>query len=558
MKRSLRSWLWRVPLDVEVDEELGFHLEMRTRELVERGMDPKAAREMAASRLGDVTRVKRTLVQIARKRDREMRLMRSIEEFRDDVKFALRQLKASPGFTLVATLTLALGIGANSAMFALADATLLRPLPYPASDRLVSVWETTAEGPRAPVSPLDLHDLSEQNRTFDSMAAVGLGAGGGPLLTAPDGTVESAERQTVTAAFFDVLGVTPLAGRTFRSVDEGVRPTVVVLGEGVWRRRFGGDARIVGRDVRLNGEPFTVVGVVPDAVQFTRPATIWTLLPQFDAAAVPRGARFLEVVGRLRPGATLEAAQADLAVIAARLAGDYPDSNKGRGVMVEPLRDGLMGRDLQLTALFLLGVVGSVLLLCCANVANLLLSRASSRVRELAVRSALGAGRARIVAQLLTESLVLAAIGGAIGIALGAAILEAAPALIPPGLLPPVVILAFNGRVALFGAVTAFAVGVLFGLVPAWQATGGSLARAMESGGRSATGSSGRLRNLLVTGEVAAAVLLLCGAGLLLRTMLVLVGADTGYRARRPRQWRTAAPALARGARRSGCGVSNE
>ena len=459
-----------------------------------------------------------------------MRLTEHLDNLRGDVRLAVRQLAAAPGFTLVAALTLALGVGVNSAIFALADAALMRPLPFGQAERLAMLWERLPTAPRTGVSPLNMRDWNLQSQSFEGMAAVQRGMGGGPLLTAPDGSIETAERQSVTANFFDVLRVTPIAGRTFRPDDDGPSPRVVLLGEAVWRRRFGSDPGIVGRSVRLNGQPYTVVGVVGGTVQFSRPAEIWTLSPQFPDIPRLRTIRAFEVVARLKPGVTIEAAQAELGVIAERLANQYPDANTGAGVIVEPIRGGIVGRELQTTSAFLLGVVGFVLLLCCANVANLLLARATARAREIAVRSALGAERGRIVRQLLTESLVLAVLGGALGIALGAAILKAAPALIPPGLLPAAVTPAFDVRVVLFGLTAALAVGVIFGLIPAWQATGSSIAGVMRSESRSATSTGGRTRSVLVAGEVALAVVLLCGAGLLLQTLVRLLDHDTGYR----------------------------
>jgi putative ABC transport system permease protein len=348
------------------------------------------------------------------------------------------------------------------------------------------------------------------------------------------------DRQFVTARFFDTLGVQPIAGRTFRPEEADSSalaprqlPPVVVIGEGLWRARFGADRSLIGRAVRLNGEPFTVIGVVPDAVQLQRPARIWSLLPEVPDSlrGVPaaRGARSLQVVGRLEPGVTLEAARADLNAFGARLARDFPATHKGWSIDVEPLRAAVMGPDLQLTSLFLFGVVGFVLLLCCANVANLLLARGSVRSRELAVRSALGAGRSRIIAQLLTESLVLAMVGGLAGLALGAVILRLAVAVIPAGLLPAAATLTFDGRVMTFCAAASLVAGVLFGVMPAWEATRRSLVQAFASDSRSATRKGGRFRSLVVAGEVAAAVLLLCGAGLLLRTLLFLGSHDPGY-----------------------------
>lgn len=532
MKRSLRSWPWQVPLDQEIGEELELHVELRTRDLVARGVDPKTAREMALARIGDMTRLKRTCADLGRKRDREMRFARWIDEFGKDVTFALRQLKGAPGFTLVTAITLALGIGANSAMFALADATLLRPLPFAEPDRLLMLWARTPRSERGGVSFVEMQDWSAQNHTLQALGAISQGVGGGPMLEGPDGSRESVERQGVTTHFFDVLGVTPVAGRTFQAADDGPTTSVVVLSEGLWRTRFGGDPTLIGRDVRLGGEPHTVIGVVGDDIQLSRPSQIWTLIPQSNLVLTRRDARFLQVVARLKPGITQQAAQADLSVVAETLASAHPETNKGVGVRIEPLRTAIMGRELQLTSIFLLGTVVFVLLLCCANIANLMLARTNARARELAVRTALGAGRGRIVRQMLTESIVLASLGGALGTALGAVILQGAAAVIPPGL-PAALRLSFDERVIMFSATAALGAGVLFGFIPAWQATSRSLVQTLAADSRSATRAGGRMRNLLVAGEVAAAVLLLCGAGLLLRTLLAIDAFEQGYRADR-------------------------
>jgi putative ABC transport system permease protein len=456
-----------------------------------------------------------------------MRVTQWLQQFPGDVAFAVRQLRSAPGFTLIAALTLALGIGANSAIFALVDAALLRPLPFPEPSRLVMLWERSDASSRGRVAPLNLMDWNERNRTFELMAGFVPNVGG-MVMAAADGTTEDVPRQWVSAGLFQVLGVNAIAGRTFLPSDE--RTNVVVLSEGFWRTRFNADPTIVGRDIRLDGSPYTVVGVVPNDVRLLGRTSIWALI-SFPRRPALRTAYALHAVGRLKPGVGLEAASADMNGVADALAQEFPDTNKGRGVTVDPLQDALIGSEFRLTSLLFLGVVGFVLLICCANVANLLLARATVRTRELAIRSALGAGRGRLIRQLVTESLVLALVGGALGAAVGAAILNIAPSLIPQDLLPEVVTLDFDIRVVAFCAAAAILVGLLFGLAPAWQATGFSAAQAIASDTRTATGHGGKIRGLLVVGEVAMAVLLLFGAGLLLRTLMAVENVDRGYRA---------------------------
>ena len=529
MKRLLRSWLWRIPPEQEVDEELALHVEMRTREFMARGLDRQTARDLALQRMGDVASVKKTCVDLGRKRDREMRITQWLEELRDDVRFASRQLRGAPGFTIVATLTLALGIGANSAIFALVDATLLKPLPYRDPQRLVVVWEKTDKNPRSYASPLNMLDWGTRGRSLEKIAGFTPNVGG-MVMAGADGNAETVTRQWVTAGIFDVLGVQPVAGRTFLPSDDQQRSRVVVLSEGFWETRFNRDASVVGREIKLDGMQFTVVGVVPKDFQILGRTSMWAMRPILNLPPRARGSLNLQAVGRLRPGVTMAAAQSDLQLVAEGLAREYAETNAGRSVRLEPLHDSMIGSDLKLTSMLFLGVVGFVLMICCANVANLLLARATVRTRELAVRAALGAGRRRIIRQLVTESVVLACIGGSIGIGIAWAILQAAPSVIPEGLLPGSVTVQFNVRVVVFCALAALTVGLLFGVAPAWQATNISSPAGLGSDSRTVTGG-GRLRNLLVAGEVTLAVLLLFGGGLLLRSLLAVESYDRGYRA---------------------------
>jgi putative ABC transport system permease protein len=427
---------------------------------------------------------------------------------------------------------------------------LLRPLPYANGDRLVFIDEHgPQQGGRSRIELLNFDEWTAQNRTFETMAAIWIpAAGGGPTLLGTDGTPEMLSSQTVTPQYFDVFGVTPILGRTFRPDDPASQPDAVVLSESFWRRRFAGDPSIIGRAISFEeGRALTVIGIVPAEFQFrpeifrddnvtAKPVSLWALLPRprQGAEGAARGqcgvCRFLQVVGRLKPGTSIDAARADLTGLAETLAA-RTGTRSPRRITMTSMHELLIGRELRLTSILFLGVVGFVLLLCCANVANLVLARAAGRTRELAVRATLGAGRRRIITQLLTESLMLAAAGGVLGLGLGAAILSAAPTLLPAELLPSVIEFGVDGRVVAFCVAMTGLSGVLFGLAPAWQASGLSLVQAITSEGRTATSRGGQFRRVVAAAEVAAAVLVLCGAGLLLRTLLAIDNTDQGYRA---------------------------
>ena len=444
-----------------------------------------------------------------------------------DLRLAARSLGKAPGFTTIIVLVLAIGIGATSAMFSLVDAALVRPLPFTQPEQLVMLWERPPSSTHNRVSPLNFLDWSEQQHAFAAMAAV---AGGGRTLT---GTASAAERipgQAVTPRFFEVLGVKPISGQTFDPVEITRQPNVVVISERLWRTRFGGEATLVGRTIALDGQPYTVIGVVPADFQILFPADLWTpFVPR--RSPEQRRQHYLQVIGRLKPGITLDQARADMTGIGDEIARLWPDTNKGWNVTVEPLHEAIVGADLRTTSLVLAAVVGFVLLMACANVANLLLARGLGRSREIAVRAALGGNRTRIVGHLLAESLLLALFGGAAGLALAWVIVRAAPTFIPVGTIPQSIVLAFDVRVALVAAALTLGTAVIFGLAPAWQALNIPLASTMSAGGRGATRGASALRTALVVGQVAVAILLLSGAGLLVRTLIAMNHVDPGFRA---------------------------
>src|SRR5262249_5279795 len=399
----------------------------------------------------------------------------------NDVRLAARSLQKAAGFTSLATLVLAVGIGATSITFSLIDATLLRPLPYRDPAQLVMVWERDPGDMRSRVSPLNFLDWSEQSHVFDSMAGV---VPISRVLTSGSGAAERIPAHIVTSSFFDVLGVRPIAGRTFVLDDSARRPDVVVVSELFWRSRLGSDPHAIGRVLRLDGLPFTVIGIVPADFQIVSPTGIWTPLPPSPGQRRPR---FLQVIGRLKAGRTLADARADMAVVADRIALAEPDTNRNWGVVVDPLRESLVGGDLRATSLVLGGVVMFVLLMACANVANLLLARGVGRVRDVAVRRALGANTFQILRWLLSESLLLSALGGVIGIAVSRIVIRVAPSIMPTGLLPSGIRMQFDGRVALVAVILSVLTAVIAAAAPAWHATRTQPTDLLAAGGRGAT-----------------------------------------------------------------------
>jgi putative ABC transport system permease protein len=442
-----------------------------------------------------------------------------------DARYGLRTLLKKPGFTLTAVITLALGIGATSTIFSFVNGILLRPLPYQDAERLVLIEEIVAKRGNASigVNPLNFLDWREQNHVFTSVAAYGTG---GYLLTG-SGEPEQISGAVISYNTFEILGVAPVLGRTFTAEED--RPgndQVVILGHGLWKRRFGARPEVIGRQITLHNRARTVIGVMPPDFKFPEVADLWVPLA-IDRSEWTRNSHGWDAVARLKPGVTLGQAQSDMTAVARRIEEQNPVTNKGIDINLIPLRENLAG-DYRRALLILMGVVGLVLLIACANVANLLLARASSRAKEVAVRTALGAGRWRVFRQLLTESVVLGLMGGALGCGLAVWGLDLLLAAIPIDL-PFWMKFDLDGRVLGFTAGVTLLTGLIFGAAPALQASKVDLNEALKEGGRSASGA-GRHRMLrsLVVAEVALSLVLLIGAGLMMRSFMRLQHTDPG------------------------------
>jgi putative ABC transport system permease protein len=522
----------RTNRDAEVERELEAHLELESEEQQDSGLPPEEARYAARRAFGNTTLVREDV--------REIWNERWLEGFVRDLKYAARSLRKSPGFAAVAILTLALGIGANTAIFSAIDALVLRPLPFTDADQLVRIYSiqkgmfNTFANPDGP-SALDVRDFSQRSRSFQNMVAYDTWAKNVSFGESA-GRPEQMEVGLVPAAYFEILGIRPIIGRLF-SEDENQegKNYVAVISAQLWRNRFDGDPSVLGRKIRINGEPYTVVAVTPDVipawVEPGRHSEIWTPFPysQDMWAESGRGERGYAVLARLKPGASLEQAQADLSVIAAALAAEHP-VDEGVGVSVKRLADSRVGA-LRPMLYLLMGAVSLILLIACVNLANLLLARNSARQRELAVRAALGAGRGGLVRQLLAETLLLSLTGGAVGFA-GAEIGLSALARMHPENLPQLSSVGIDWRVLTFTLLVSLVTSLLFGLAPAFMGTRLDLVDALKQGGRSGMSghSSQRLRSLLVITEMAMCLMLLVGASLLVRSIIRLEGQNLGIR----------------------------
>jgi putative ABC transport system permease protein len=506
--------LFRLRKPVEdLEEEIRAHLEMEERENLEAGMSPEEAHYAALRRFGNVP--------LARERSREMWGWNSLATLWQDIRYGLRQLRRNPGFTIVAVLTLAIGIGANTAIFSVVNASLLQPLPFTDPDRIVWIGEKD----HGSVAPANFFDWRRQNHVFSAVSAY---FSWGANLVAR-GQPRRINRTTCSFDLLKLLGVRPALGRDFLPTDERAgHISVAVISHSVWRENFGGDPRAIGGSIAIDGKEFTIIGVMPAGFRYPGDTEVW-VAPEREVPEPPvdigdvtqnRGLRYLAVIGRLAPGVTLERARGEMDAIADRLATQYHEGTHEHGVTAEPLKQIMVG-NVRPLLLILLGAVGLVLLTACANVANLMLARARVRSAEMAVRSALGATHLRLVRQAFTESVLIALVGGALGLLLSAA---ATRLLLRIGLeiIPQVGIVRMDGVVLGFTLAISMLIGILFGLAPVLQLRRVNVNDSLRHGARRVTGGRELLRSSLVISEIALALVLSTGAGLLMRSFIGL------------------------------------
>lgn len=514
----LRRLFHKEQTEKQLDSELRFHLEQQAAEYIEAGMDPDQARRRAQIEFGGMEGLKEEC--------RESRRVHMVDTFLQDVRYGVRMLRKTPGFTLAAVLTLALGMGANTTIFSTMDAMLLHPLNFPDLDRLVAVSETlphSISGTET-VAPADFLDWTKQAAVFDGMAAYQSWESD---LTGVGEPVHVAGAQ-VSSGFFPIIGIRTALGRAFAPDEQQPgRDQVVIISHGLWQDRFSGDPRVLDATINLNGAPYRVVGVMPQSFSFPRDTQVWRPLPVSSSFVMEREKQSVLALARLKAGISPAQAQAEMNTIAARLEQLYPQTNTGRRASVALLREQVAG---DFTPIFLwisMGAVLFVLLIACVNVANMQLARAAARQREMAVRASLGATGKRLVRQLLTESLVLALLGGAAGIAVAELLLHLFKTSMPSVItrfIPGWQSMGINARALGFTFVIALATGIVFGLAPALGASRPDLTDGLKEGGKgSLRGSRQRLHSILVVFEVALALVLLVGAGLMVQGFRHLV-----------------------------------
>jgi putative ABC transport system permease protein len=529
----LGGWWGREARERDLREELEAHFQMHVDDNVRAGMNAAEARRQAAIRFGSVEEAKESV--------RSGWTVNLLEITRQDLVYALRGLRRNPAFALTAVLSLALGIGASIAIFTVADGMLLRPLPYREPGRLMMVWETNPHAlarQHNVVSPANYRDWKAQNGVFEGIAAFVASKS-----TLNDGAhVEELDEQYCTADLFALLGVKAYRGRFFTAADDLPNaPHYVVISHRLWQSWFGAAENAIGRSVQVNSRPATIIGVLPPGFYFqNREIELWETLGLDPARDYrKRSGRYLSSVARLKAGVSEARAQAEMTAIAQRLERDYPVFNKNWNVLLEPLRDSMV-RDVKTSLMVLLGAVSLLLAVACANVANLLLARHTARRREMAVRASIGAGRWRVVRQLVTESSVLGLVGGGLGLGLARLAIVGLVRLAPRDLARDAAV-EMDLRIVLFAIAVSLATGLIFGLGPALAVVRTDLVRGLREDGR-AGGGHGRLRHLLVASEVALCVMLLAGAGLLVRSFVGLQSVDPGLKAAQVLTFRVTIP----------------
>lgn len=506
-------------IEQELDDEVHSYFES----LVERGMERGLTREEAQR----AARIQFEGVEQVKHRVREARMGASIDTTLQDVRYAWRSLKKSPSFTVFAVLTIALGLGANAAIFSLVDGVLLKAPSYPEPERIVQLWEKPPKSTRNVIAGANYQDWARQSKSFEAMAA----DTGGSLSYSGHGEPRSLRVGFVSAPYFRVFGVQAALGRTFADgEDQPGSPKVAVISHHLWLDVFGGDRGLVGRPILLNGEPYTVVGVLPGANEFDRRWNdLW--VPLVFPPNPARDYHYLTAVARLKRGVSIEQASAEMSAIAAHIAELYPAIKKDWGVTIDRYMDRVVGAQTRLSLTVLMWAVAAVLLIGCANLANLLMARATLRTREIALRMALGAGRGRVMRMLLTESLLLSGLGAIAGLALGFGLLKWIQSLLPPFYFPQEASIGMDGRVLIFLAAATIFTGVAFGLAPAIQASRRDAGQAMKEGGRAVSASRRGVyaRNAFVAAQVAVAFILLVGGGLLIRSFQRLMTVNIGF-----------------------------
>lgn len=505
----------------ELDEEIRGYFDVLIERGIQRGLSRAEAERAARVEFDGPEQVKEKV--------REARMGAVVETFVQDLRYAIRVLRRNQGFTFFAVVTIALALGANAAIFSLVDGVLLKSTGYPEPERIVQLWEKPPGGTRNGIAPANYIDWTRLSHSFEAMAAQS-GATMSYLPVASGSLPVSVRAGVVSAPYFDVFGVKAALGRTFApDEDQQGKEKVVVLAHRTWLSLMGGDKSIVGRPILLNGEPYTVIGVLPGLSEFDRRAAdVW--IPLAFPPQVARNYHSYVAVARLKRGVTVEQAQAEMSSIAAGIAERYPDVKKGWGATVDRYLDRMVGPDLRLSLTILMLAVAAVLMIGCANLANLLMARATLRSREIAVRSAVGAGRGRVVRMLLTESLLLSVLGAAVGIGLGSGLLRWIQSLLPPFALPSEASIGMDSRVLLFLTAATLFTCFAVGLAPALQISGRDSSESLKESGRSNTsGRSHLARNLFVGAQVAVAFVLLVGGGLLVRSFQRVMSVDTGF-----------------------------